>query len=431
MLAHTDRKLACASLLAGYASGAIINMESALDSKINFGNAVVSAHCKSDELMSLVGITTNDDRVLSAMASDALPPTVKVHLMGVRTDCTGLLGTKPCGTATTDYAFPRFYCDWASSIGPSVTTGPVQGLVQTDGTASSTYLLCPSPSAEAQHHTLTLSVRHVSATTTTEFPFTGEPGMNSISATTNTPTASPTLQPTTAGPYNSCYDAFTRGASTGLTEILGVGGSGSGFREIWCDQTNHGGGWALVANIRHDSTDHSNEGFVGHDDSASLVITPSTSRVAKYSDAMIAELQGHAPASTNEVQFNCEGFATAFFHGCTFDATEGLDESEAGERACVVSYHQNDNQDQELNGIKCNVGSQGVGSHCSQDVAAAYCSHCPGNKQGSAYSGNCNPGGGKRCGCWTDEHHYHTERNKLNGAITGTGFGGDGDLWVR
>jgi hypothetical protein len=169
-------KTSIALLVASSAgSVSILNMEDTLNSEIHFGNAVVSAHCKADETKSLVGITTADNQQLStAQHEHDFPDTVKAHLTGVATSCNGLLGTKPCASSAADYPFRRFYCDWTGDNGHQETTGPVAAQVSIEDDTKATYITCPTPNAQANHHVLTLAVRHTSGSTTTNFNFAGE-----------------------------------------------------------------------------------------------------------------------------------------------------------------------------------------------------------------------------------------------------------------
>jgi hypothetical protein len=250
-----------------------------------------------------------------------------------------------------------------------------------------------------------------------------QPGMDTLQVTTAYPTASPTASPT-VGTFANCWDAHQAGEPTGSTRISAPGWGYE--RNVYCDQDNDGGGWALVATILHSSTDHSNLGCVNEGCSNGIILP--IDRVAKYEDAMIRELSGNVPAGMNDIKFQCGSFPDNFFNGCRFDAHDGLDENGhphgGSDSSCIVAYRDADSTSNIINNVKCNAGSQGVGSHCSQNNAAAYCSHCPGGE--APYSGSCHRGGGGlRCGCWVDGTHYSQNGGNSNG------YGDDGKLWVR
>ena len=106
-------------------------------------------------------------------------------------------------------------------------------------------------------------------------------------------------------------------------------------------------------------------------------------------------------------RFKCR-HNTQFFKGCGWDALAGLEKRNARESACLRAY--NDEGATSLRSdVKCNAGSQGVGSHCdgsNHDLVDNYCSHCPRGESAGSHG---------RMGCGHDQH----------------GYGHAGALWIR
>jgi hypothetical protein len=207
-------------------------MQSATNSRIKMGGAIINGYCESDIEPEFVRAHSESGSLNGGVANE-----VTLILKNVKTTCVDSGGASPCATDAGADKWPSFVCSFAGSDGIVTAAPPVQGLRVEDVSPAGAILgigavvKCEMPARENTDHDVAVSLAYHAGKTIIPIKFTGNDGANNVSITstgsspsapeaeavTAYPTASPTSAPVLAGCHtvvdlSSYYRACTSSA---------------------------------------------------------------------------------------------------------------------------------------------------------------------------------------------------------------------------
>ena len=205
------------------------------------------------------------------------------------------------------------------------------------------------------------------------------------------------LAGTQGNPGISCFELLQQGnVDDGEYWIDPDGGDHGNAFPVYCDMTNHGGGWTLVATIKQASNqNHWNTGAVNLSNNSVLYDNSSTQ---KFSDAVINSIRTNSPYSgSTAYRMTCweETTVQTMFcsSSCNFHAQNSVNSSECSR--CAGSFEGSIVQ------FTPNTGTRGLGHHHDHSYA------------------------------WSMAYQRHPEGGNNSGCKSDAKGSGSGHLWIK